>query len=312
MRSPAAQLSRWSLPKRARRHRHAETGAASSRKERAPASAAVPEVEIASGQPALFQSTLGGAPGTKRGWQLPAVTAVALHALALGVAMAIPPASAPAQQRPEEPEVVFLQFSPAPAGAPPAAVVAKVAEPKPVARRATPPKRVAEIAIPPKNVELAPEPEAPAEPQAPIEAETAVQPTGGAVAAAGAVVGGTGANGTASGDGVVPGGVGVGELGDAAVPAREVAFPPRPIRKVEADYPRQAKLSGIEGRVIVRLIVGTDGGVEQDSIRVLRSIPGLDEAAVTAARQWRFTPGRTAAGKPRRVFVVLPFEFSQR
>ena len=113
MRTPAAQLSRWSLPKRARRHRQVETTASSQRVGRARAPVVAQDADAPEPQSCLFQSTLGGAPGPKSGWRVPAIAAVALHALALGVALAVPPEAPAVELRPEEPEVVFLQFSPA-------------------------------------------------------------------------------------------------------------------------------------------------------------------------------------------------------
>ena len=308
MRTLSAQLSRWSLPKRARRHRRADpvevkrTGRVQSFE--------VSDVNDAPVEPGLFQSARGVAPGPRSGWRLAGTAAIAVHALVLGVALAVPPPEPKVEERPEEPEVVFLQFSPAAASAPPAV---EVAAPKPIARRVARPKPVAEVVIPPKTPVVAPKPpevaEAPVQPEAPVEPESSAQPESGVVAA-GATAGGTGAGGTAKGEGIVAGGTGVGLLGDAAVPARQLAHPPRPLRRVEAAYPRLAERSRIQGRVIVRLIIGVDGRVEQDSVQILRSVSELDEAAIAAARQWRFTPGRTAAGKLVRVIVDLPFQFS--
>jgi protein TonB len=53
-------------------------------------------------------------------------------------------------------------------------------------------------------------------------------------------------------------------------------------------YPMIARQAHIEGVVILEAVLDDQGRVE--SVRVLRSIPMLDQAAVDAVRQWRFTP----------------------
>ena len=44
----------------------------------------------------------------------------------------------------------------------------------------------------------------------------------------------------------------------------------------------------VEGVVILETVIGATGSVEQ--ARVLRSVPLLDDAAVAAVSQWRYTP----------------------
>jgi protein TonB len=53
-------------------------------------------------------------------------------------------------------------------------------------------------------------------------------------------------------------------------------------------YPVIARQAHIDGVVILEAVLDDRGRVE--SVRVLRSIPMLDQAAVDAVRQWRFTP----------------------
>ena len=52
--------------------------------------------------------------------------------------------------------------------------------------------------------------------------------------------------------------------------------------------PDQARAAGINGVVIIEATVGPDGSVT--NARILRSIPLLDQAALDAVRQWRYTP----------------------
>jgi TonB family protein len=46
-------------------------------------------------------------------------------------------------------------------------------------------------------------------------------------------------------------------------------------------------------------------------VRSLDTVYGLDDAAVEAAQQWRFTPG-TLQGKPVKVLVTLELSFTVR
>ena len=66
------------------------------------------------------------------------------------------------------------------------------------------------------------------------------------------------------------------------------------------------------GVVLVRAILGVDGRVEAQTLKVLRSIPALDEAAMEAVRQWRFTPAIGRGGHPVRVMFDVPVQFSLR
>lgn len=63
---------------------------------------------------------------------------------------------------------------------------------------------------------------------------------------------------------------------------------PRKIVDVAPVYPAFAQQARKEGVVILETVIDANGGVE--SVRVLRSVPLLDQAAVDAVKQWRFTP----------------------
>jgi periplasmic protein TonB len=63
---------------------------------------------------------------------------------------------------------------------------------------------------------------------------------------------------------------------------------PRRITDVAPVYPMPARLTRVEGVVIIEAIISTTGEV-QDA-RILKSVPLLDQAALAAVRQWRYTP----------------------
>jgi protein TonB len=65
---------------------------------------------------------------------------------------------------------------------------------------------------------------------------------------------------------------------------------PRKVVDVAPRYPSLARESHVEGVVILDVIIDETGNVT--STRVLRSVALLDQAAIDAVRQWKFTPAR--------------------
>jgi TonB family protein len=53
-------------------------------------------------------------------------------------------------------------------------------------------------------------------------------------------------------------------------------------------YPEEALVAGITGVVVAEVVISESGTVTD--ARVVRSVPLLDEAALEAVREWRFTP----------------------
>jgi protein TonB len=60
------------------------------------------------------------------------------------------------------------------------------------------------------------------------------------------------------------------------------------LTRVDPTYPDDARANGIEGAVVLHVIVGRDGLVE--SADPLSGPPGLREAAADAVRQWTYKP----------------------
>lgn len=73
-------------------------------------------------------------------------------------------------------------------------------------------------------------------------------------------------------------------------------------------YPAEAASTGQSGRVVLKLLVRTDGSVKD--VVVERSEPAgvFDAAAVEAARKWELTPGMKD-GQPVEGWVRVPIEF---
>jgi protein TonB len=75
---------------------------------------------------------------------------------------------------------------------------------------------------------------------------------------------------------------------------------------VNPTYPAIAQAARVQGTVILDAIIGTNGRVE--SVRLLRSVPLLDEAALGAVRQWVFIPTRVN-GRPVPVVMTVTVAF---
>jgi protein TonB len=82
---------------------------------------------------------------------------------------------------------------------------------------------------------------------------------------------------------------------------------PRKIHDVSPVYPALALAARKEGIVILEAEIGEDGRVR--NTRLLRSIPLLDEAAIEAVRQWRFTP-TLLNGEPVPVVMTVTVAFT--
>ena len=82
---------------------------------------------------------------------------------------------------------------------------------------------------------------------------------------------------------------------------------PRKIHHVAAVYPEIARTARVEGVVILEATIDERGVVS--GARVLRSVPLLDQAALSALRQWRYTP-TLLNGVPVPVLMTVTFRFS--
>jgi protein TonB len=196
-----------------------------------------------------------------------------------------------------EPELVFMRL--------PAPRAASSAAPRTVAssRPASPQRRrtVTVRATPPAvvpSVEPTPRVEAP-------PAEVEVDAEAGTEASADEGGGGAGGDGPpgAGVEGGVPGANG------EAVGVSLVREPPRLLQRCLPRYPAEAERDELEGEVVLTVIVGRDGRVEPDSIRVTRSQRPFDAAAIEAVRRWLFSPAVGRDGRVVRVIVEVPVRF---
>jgi TonB family protein len=86
--------------------------------------------------------------------------------------------------------------------------------------------------------------------------------------------------------------------------------PPGLLREVRPDYTEEARRRGIEGDVVLEIVVRSDGTV--GNVKVMQGLGGgLDQRAIDAVRQWRFSPARRF-GTPVDVMVEVAVEFKLR
>jgi TonB family protein len=199
-----------------------------------------------------------------------------------------------------------------------------VAPRRPPERRAEQPVRSAE----PEPPVVAPDPPAP-EPAPPAPAPAAIAPVAtvaaddqtrpgvldeGAAASQGP--GANGGSGTGEGTGMGEGagsGIGPGSgggMGGGPFRPGSGVTPPRLLHEVKPDYTDEARRRGLNGEVVLEVVVQRDGRV--GDIRVIQGLGGgLDRRAIDAVRQWRFAPGERL-GTPVDVLVEVAVEFRLR
>jgi protein TonB len=126
---------------------------------------------------------------------------------------------------------------------------------------------------------------------APIDIPTEIQPEEAIdLSVEGGLAGGV--------EGGVPGGVVGGIVGglppvpppppQAAVRVGGQIKEPARLKHVDPVYPEYARVARVQGKVVLECLISPKGKVTD--VRVLHSIPLLDQAAVDAVRQWMYTP----------------------
>jgi TonB family protein len=83
--------------------------------------------------------------------------------------------------------------------------------------------------------------------------------------------------------------------------------PPTQLVNVKPEYPPDAREAHVQGVVILDIMIDRGGAV--GSAHVVRSIPQLDEAALAAVRQWKFSP-TLVNGAPVPVLATVTVNFA--
>lgn len=90
----------------------------------------------------------------------------------------------------------------------------------------------------------------------------------------------------------------VGSSGPVPMPAKIVDVAP--------EYPASARIARVEGTIELDILVGPTGAVEET--RIIKSIPQLNNAAIAAVRQWKYSPTViNGVAVPVRMIVKVAF-----
>jgi TonB family protein len=87
----------------------------------------------------------------------------------------------------------------------------------------------------------------------------------------------------------------------------QIEQPPEVTRRVPPRYPKEAKKARVEGRVLLRVMIGPDGVASE--VKVLESVAGLDAAAIASVREWEFAPALDCWGNPAASSLDIPVRF---
>ncbi len=99
------------------------------------------------------------------------------------------------------------------------------------------------------------------------------------------------------------------KIDDETAPPDFVPYEKEPtvVKRVDPKYPDLALRAGLEGNVFVKVWVDKEGKVRK--VVLLKSdAPIFEDAAISAAKQWVFTPAVMQKG-PVSVWVSIPFRF---
>jgi protein TonB len=76
----------------------------------------------------------------------------------------------------------------------------------------------------------------------------------------------------------------------------------------KAAYPAISQRRNEQGRVLVNVLIGTDGTAQRAEIKVSSGFDRLDQAALATVKAWRYVPGKRA-GVPEAMWFTVPINF---
>lgn len=88
------------------------------------------------------------------------------------------------------------------------------------------------------------------------------------------------------------------------LPSSDAAY----LNNPKPGYPPLSRRLGEQGKVMVRVLIGIDGKVQQTQISSSSGYERLDQTALATVRTWRFVPGRRA-GVPEEMWHIVPVHF---
>lgn len=91
---------------------------------------------------------------------------------------------------------------------------------------------------------------------------------------------------------------------DAEQPASNADY----LQNPKPAYPPISRRLGEQGKVVVRVLIGTDGAAQNAEIRQSSGFERLDQAALRTALKWRYVPGKRN-GAPEAMWFNVPINF---
>lgn len=96
---------------------------------------------------------------------------------------------------------------------------------------------------------------------------------------------------------------------DDVVSMEKLNVKPTIIEQTLPEYPEAAKQAGIEGRAVIQVTILEDGSVTETKILQSSGNDLLDQSALTAAKDFKFSPGKVE-DKAVKTQVAVPIQFT--
>ncbi|TCI03712.1 TonB family protein [Corallincola luteus] len=93
-----------------------------------------------------------------------------------------------------------------------------------------------------------------------------------------------------------------------AEPSSPIANAPSPIVRIEPKYPMRAARDGIEGEVVVEVVIDEIGGADQVNVVTAKPTGIFDKAAIKAVKRWKWRPTIGTNG-PEKVTATYKLRF---
>jgi periplasmic protein TonB len=240
--------------------------------------------------------------GTKGSWFSSFAASTLIYGGIVALALMYAGAKSVIQQPEKPPELTFVEkvAKPPPPPPPPPNIEPKVEPVKPAAKAAVVPKnmKVRKLDKPPPPKELVAPKEMPTAPAKEVDPS---------LDKGVAVVGEPGEGDPAGLEGGLAKGGTVGGIVGGAIALPEDAVPPMPASSnVKPEYPREARATGKQGMVVLKVVILANGDVAK--VEVLRGDEPFASAAIAAVKTWHYEPARHK-GQPITVYRIIQIPF---
>ena len=96
------------------------------------------------------------------------------------------------------------------------------------------------------------------------------------------------------------------QKGESLLKMSAVDEKPKLINEIKPVYPEIARQSMVQGTVVIQALIDEEGQVYIE--KVIQSVPMLDQAAIDAVRQWKYSPAKLN-GEPVKVHADITITF---